>query len=266
MTAQLSGFRSRKARRALGDFFLAASVFAVLFGVWELLPRLGLVNPMFSSSPSQIARAGIELFTDGNLLKHVISSARVFFIGFALSVLVGVPVGVALGWFRWANRAFSPLISAFYTTPRVALMPLLIIWFGLGMGSKVALVFLSGVFYLIVNMQVAMLTVDEDLKRVGIAYGANKWQLFRTIALPLSVPFLLTGLRLAMGRCLLGMVAAEVFGGAEGLGYLIEYAGATFRTDLVFVGVFIIAAFGITMDRGLYFLNRRVDAWRGTAG
>lgn len=264
MNADIARFHRRKRRRALSDLALSTSVFVVLLAIWEFLPRAGLVDPLFSSYPSQIARAAMEMFSTGDLLKDIIASGKIFFTGFALSVVVGVPIGVALGWFRWANRAFSPLISAFYTTPRIALMPLFIIWFGLGMGSKVALVFLSGVFYLIVNMQVAMVTLDEDLKRVGIAYGANKWQLFRTIALPLSVPFLLTGLRLAMGRCLLGMVAAEVFGGAEGLGYLIEYAGATFRTDLVFVGVFIIAAFGIAMDRGLYLLNRRVDGWRGT--
>ena len=255
--------RNRKARESAINFALGAGVFVVLFGVWELVARSELINPLFTSSPSRIFEAGREVAADGTLWKHTVASAQTFLLGFVMAVAFGVPFGVLLGWFKWANRAFSPLVSAFYTTPRVALMPLFIIWFGLGMGSKVTLVFMSGVFYLIVNMQMAMLTVDEDLKRVGVSYGANRWQLFRTIALPLSVPFLLTGLRLAMGRCLLGMVAAEVFGGSEGIGYLIEYAGATFRTDLVFVGVFVIAAFGITADRALYYLNLRVDSWRG---
>jgi len=261
--ANAARVRKRRLRESALNLGLGAGVFLTLFVAWELFARAELVNPLFSSSPSRIWEAGSEVMADGTLWKHTVASGKTFLIGFAMAVGFGVPFGVALGWFPWVNRAFSPLVSAFYTTPRIALMPLFIIWFGLGMGSKVTLVFMSGVFYLIVNMQMAMLTIDEDLKRVGVAYGASRWQLFRTIALPQSIPFLLTGLRLAMGRCLLGMVAAEVFGGSEGIGYLIEYAGATFRTDLVFVGVFVIASFGIVADRALYYLNLRVDAWRG---
>lgn len=263
MSVVRSRFRNRKLRRAVVDFVLSTGVFVVLLASWEIASRTGIINPLFSSSPSQTLSASIALIADGTLQADILASSKTFLAGFGLAVVVGVPVGVALGWFRWANRAFSPLVSAFYTTPRIALMPLFIIWFGLGFGSKVALVFLSAVFPLIVNMQVAMLNLDTDLKSVGTAYGASQWQLFRTIALPISIPFLLTGLRLALGRGLLGMVAAEVFGGSEGVGYLIEYAGSTFRTDMVFVGVFVIAIFGIGMDRGLYFLNRRVDSWRG---
>jgi len=257
--------RKRELAAWFGEWSPSLLVFAVLFILWEVASRSGFINPLFSSSPSQIFETGVELTRDGTLIGHAWASAQIFLIGFGMAIVFGVPIGVAIGWFDWANRAFSPLVSAFYTTPRIALMPLFIIWFGLGLGSKVALVFLSGIFPLIVNMQVAMLNLDGELKRVGVAYGANQWQLFRTIALPASVPFLLTGLRLAMGRALLGVVAAEVFGGGEGLGYLIEYAGATFRIDVVFVGVFVIAAFGIIMDRGLFAISRYVDRWRGTA-
>ena len=261
-SADIVAFRRRKRWEALGNIGLSTGVFAVLLALWEWIARAHLVDPMFSSSPSRIVVAAITLFHDGDLLRNVASSANVFVLGFGLAVVVGVPVGVALGWFKRLNRAFSPLIAVFYTTPRIAMMPLFIIWFGLGLGSKVALVFLSAVFPLIVNMQVAMLNVDHDFKQVGRAYGANAWQLFVTVALPSSVPFLLTGLRLALGRALLGVVAAEVFGGSEGIGYMIEYAGATFQIDVVFVGVAIIAIFGIVMDRALYYLNRRVDGWR----
>ncbi|GAB4068545.1 ABC transporter permease [Ancylobacter sonchi] len=255
----------RRVWRWFLDYGTGAAVILGLLLAWELAVRSGTVNPMFSSSPSRILVAGIDIARDGSLARHLLSSGYTFFVGFGLAIVAGVPIGVFIGWYGWANRAFSPLVSAFYTTPRIAMMPLFIIWFGLGLGSKVALVFLSAVFPLIVNMQVAMQNIDRDLKRVGDAYGASQWQLFRTIALPASVPFLLTGLRLAMGRGLLGVVAAEVFGGSEGIGYLIEYAGATFRIDVVFVGVFLIALFGIAMDRGLYALSRRLDSWK-TAG
>jgi NitT/TauT family transport system permease protein len=264
MMSNTESFKRRKIFERISGILIGTSVFVVLFGLWEIASRTELVDPMFSSAPSKVVATGWDLIADGTLLKHTIASGRVFFVGFGLAVAFGVPIGVALGWFRWANRAFSPLISAFYTMPRIALMPLFIIWFGLGSGSKVALVLLSAIFPLIVNMQVAMQNIDQDYKRVGIAYGATQWQLFRTIALPSSVPFLLTGLRLAMGRGLLGVVAAEVFGGAEGLGYLIQYAGATFQIDVVFVGVVVIAAFGILIDRSLSYVSQRVDSWKIT--
>lgn len=260
--AERAAFRRRKRNERLGDLVLSTGVFVVLMTLWEAAARLQLVDPLFSSSPSRIWTAGIALLHGGDLGKQIASSARVFLIGFGLSVAFGVPIGVVLGWFRRINRAFSPLVSLFYSTPRIAMMPLFIIWFGLGLGSKVALVLLSAIFPVIVNMQAAMLSIDHDLKTVGRAYGASQWQLFRTVALPASVPFLLTGLRLALGHGLLSVVAAEVFGGSSGIGYMIEYAGSTFQTDIVFVGVLIIAAFGIAMDRSLYYLSRRFDAWR----
>jgi NitT/TauT family transport system permease protein len=265
MSYDLGAFRRRKFLESVTGTGLSVLVFVALFALWEYASRAELVDPMFSSSPSKVVLTGWELLNDGTLLKHSLASCEVFLVGFGMAVAFGVPIGVALGWFRWINRAFSPLVSAFYTMPRIALMPVFIIWFGLGMGSKVALVLLSAIFPLIVNMQVAMQNIDQDYRRVGIAYGASQWQLFWTIALPSSVPFLLTGLRLAMGRALLGVVAAEVFGGSEGLGYLIQYAGATFQIDIVFVGVVVIATFGIVMDRSLSYVSHSVDSWKITS-
>ena len=264
VTSERDHFKRRKLLENATGVLLSGVVFIVLFGLWEVASREEWVDPMFSSSPSKVVLAAWELVTDGTLLRHTIASGKVFAAGFGMAVLFGVPIGVALGWFKWFNRALSPLISAFYTMPRIALMPVFIIWFGLGSGSKVALVLLSAVFPLIVNMQVAMQNIDQDYKRVGIAYGASEWQLFWTIALPSSVPYLVTGLRLAMGRGLLGVVAAEVFGGAEGLGYLIQYAGATFQIDVVFVGVVVIAAFGVIIDRSLSYVSHKVDYWKLT--
>src|SRR5882724_7749002 len=255
----------RRLRRLALSVSLSGGAILCLLVSWELLSESGLIDPMFSSSPTRVVASGWQLLWDGNLWKHIAASGYIFVAGYLLAVVVGVPVGILLGWFEKANMAFGGIVAAMYTTPRIALMPLFIIWFGLGMGSKVTLVFLSALFPIIVNMQTAMSTLDGDLARVGRAYGASQRQIFWTIALPLSVPFLITALRLATWRALLGVVGAEVFGGAEGLGYLIQYAGATFQTDKVFVCVFIIAALGIVMDRSLLVINRRFDAWRGSA-
>ncbi|ADY55350.1 binding-protein-dependent transport systems inner membrane component [Syntrophobotulus glycolicus DSM 8271] len=242
---------------------LGGGVILVLLITWEVSSALNLVNPMFASSPARIFTALIKLFKNGEIIPHIVESSKVFAIGYLMAAVTGIPAGIALGWFKKAGLAFGPMIAAFYTTPRIALMPLFIIWFGLGVGSKLALVFLSAVFPLIVNMQTAVSNLDKDFTTVAKAYGANQRQIFFTIALPESVPFLITGLRLATGRALLGVVGAEVFGGAEGLGYLIQYAGATFQVDKVFVCVVIIAAAGIIMDRSLLALNKRFSLWRG---
>lgn len=262
MPSDHAAFLRRKRRERIRHFVLSASVLLTLLVLWESAVRLHLIDPLFSSSPSRVLSTAATLIEGGDLGSQLAASGRVFAVGFGLAVACGVPIGVALGWFRTVNRAFSPLISLFYSTPHIAMMPLFIIWFGLGFGSKIALVLISAIFPVIVNMQAAMLSIDHDMKTVGRAYGATHWQLFRTVALPSSVPFLLTGLRLALGHALLSVVAAEVFGGSTGIGYMIEYAGSTFQTDTVFVGVLFIAGFGITMDRTLYYLSRRFDAWR----
>jgi NitT/TauT family transport system permease protein len=234
----------------------------ILLAAWELLSRSGMVNPMFSSSPSRIAVKAVELFRKGEMGRHILSSARLFFAGYLLAALIGVPLGILMGWFKSVNWALGPLTAAFYTTPRLALMPLFIIWLGLGFKSRLALVSLSAVFNLALNMQAAIYSLDKDLTRTAIAYGATQWQLFFTVALPESVPYLITALRLASGRALAGVVGAEVFGGAEGVGYLIQYAGATFQTDTVFVCVILFAVVGVLLDRFLLRINRHFDRWR----
>lgn len=254
----------RKFKQSYQSAFLGGGVIVALLLLWEIASSLNWINPIFSSSPMRIIVSGWKLISDGSLFVHVISSGQIFVYGYLLAAVVGVPIGILLGWYKKASQAFGPLIAAFYTTPRIALMPLFIIWFGLGLGSKLALVFLSAVFPLVVNMQTAVSNLDKDLTRVAKAYCANRSQIFWTIALPESVPFLITGLRLATGRALLGVVGAEVFGGSIGVGYLIQYAGATFQTDKVFVCVVLITAAGIFMDRTLLALSRRFDSWRGS--
>ncbi|MDT3425356.1 NitT/TauT family transport system permease protein [Paenibacillus forsythiae] len=253
---------SRKRRKSVESFLWGGGVIFLVLAVWEICSNTGVINPMFSSSPSRIARTGLALIRDGSLWVHIKASGTIFILGYLMAIAAGIPLGVLMGWFKKAGLAFGPLVAACYTTPRIALMPLFIIWFGLGMGSKLALVFLSAVFPLIINMQTAVSNLDKDLVKVAAAYGATQRQVFFTIALPESIPYLMMGLRLATGRALLGIVGAEVFGGSEGLGYLIQYAGATFQTDKVFVCVLVIAAAGIFMDRGLYRLNKRFDGWR----
>ena len=245
------------------NFLLGSSVIVLFLIAWELIGRSGLVNPLFTSGPSRVVIAEIEMIKDGTLFKHLATSGTEFVLGFSAAILIGLPAGIMLGWFRLANAAFGPFVAAMQATPRIALMPLFIIWFGLGITSKIVIVMLSAVFPMVVNLQVAMSTIDADLVRVARSYGATRWQIFRTVALPTSVPFLITALRLGAGRGMLGVIAAEVFGGSQGLGYMIQYAGATFQTDKVFAGVAVVAGMGIVLDTAFRRAGRRFDKWRG---
>lgn len=256
--------RWRLRRGGLG-LLLGGGLVCLLLVAWELAGATRLVDVRFASSPSRVLATGADMLRDGEMWRHVLASGKIFVAGYILAAAVGVPAGIVLGWFSPVRMAFSPIVAALNAMPRIAFMPLFIIWFGLGFGSKVALVFMSAVIPIVINMQMAMRSVDPDLTRVARAYGANRRQIFRTVALPMSVPFLITALQIATGRALLGVVVAEVFGGSQGLGYMIQYAGATFQTDKVFVCVALIAAFGIAMDRLLMAASRRFDAWRGSA-
>ena len=256
--------RSKVAQREkIVNTLLGGGVIVLFLIVWEMIFRLKLVNPLFISAPTRVLTAFVALCKDGTLLNHLTVSGTEYLLGFGAAIIIGFPLGILLGWFKLANASFGPLVSAMQTTPRVALMPLFIIWFGLGITSKVVVVLLSAIFPLIVNLQVAMSTIDGDLVRVARSYGATRWQIFRSVALPTSVPFLITGLRLAAGRGLLGVIIAEVFGGSEGIGYMIQYAGSTFQTDKVFAGVLIVALTGITLDFSLERLGKHFGKWRG---
>jgi NitT/TauT family transport system permease protein len=237
------------------------SVLAFLV-LWEAVAQFGLVNPLFTSSPSRIAAAGYELFASGTIYGDLAASGLEFFAGYGLAILIGVPLGVLMGWYSRVDAALDPFVSALYATPRIALLPLVLIWFGIGLMSKIAIVFLGAVFPILVNTITGVRTVDADFIKVARSFGSSDRQLFLKVALPSSVPLLLAGLRLGLGHGLIGIVVGEMFGATQGLGYLISVAGARFQTDKVMVGIIIIAAAGLAMTWILRRIERRFERWR----
>jgi NitT/TauT family transport system permease protein len=231
-------------------------------GLWEAVVRAGLVNPLFTSSPSRIAAAAIEMFADGSIYGHLRVSAIEFFSGFALAIVIGVPLGILMGWYSRVNAVLEPFVSALYATPRIALLPLVVIWFGIGLASKVAIVFLGAIFPILVNTITGVRTIDADFIKVARSFGASDRQMFATVALPSSVPMLLTGLRLGLGHALVGIVVGEMYGATQGLGYLIAVAGARFQTDKVMVGLILIAGLGVALTELLRAIERRFERWR----
>jgi NitT/TauT family transport system permease protein len=243
------------------DFILALSGVVVFVVLWELLPAVGVVNPLFTSSPSRIVAAARWLAANG-LWDDVVISATEFAAGFALAVVVGVPLGILLGWYHRWRAVFNPFISVLYVTPRVALLPLLILWLGIGLAPKIAVVFLGAFFPIVITVIAGMRTIDETLLMCARSFGAGPRQIFTTIALPSCVPFVVAGLRLGVGRALVGVIVGEMVASSGGIGHMMSVAGATLQTDKVFVGIMLIALFGIVVNWGLNRLERRFECWR----
>jgi NitT/TauT family transport system permease protein len=175
---------------------------------------------------------------------------------------VGVVLGVIIGWYRRVSMVCDPFLNALYATPRVALIPLILIWFGIGMWSKVFIVFINAVFPVLINTIGGVRAIDADLLRAARAFCASDWQIFTTVAIPGAVPFILTGVRQAVALGLIGVVVGEMFGGSEGIGYMVNYGGQTFQTDTVFLGVVIIAFAGIVLTSLAEQLEKHFSRWR----
>ncbi|HEY7167463.1 MAG TPA: ABC transporter permease [Candidatus Binatia bacterium] len=255
-------FYLNQERKILGT--IAVVIFLL---VWEACGNwLQLINPMFMSAPSLIAKAAVQLFASGEIWNDLYVSGIEFFWGYILSVVVAIPFGIAIGWYKRFAYVCDPFVNAMNATPRVALLPLVIIWLGIGILSKVGIIFLGAVFPLLINTRDGVKTTPANLLTAARSFGASEWQIFRSVVLPSTVPFILTGLRLAIGRALIGVMVGELYAATAGIGFMITVAGATFQTDKVFVGVLVFAITGMIMTDLVDRWEHRFDKWRPKVG
>ena len=252
----------RRTSQALRARVISTTAVVVFMVAWESIVRFGVVNPLFTSSPSRIVVTFLGMLREGVLAKDIRVSGTEFVIGYSLAILVGIVVGVAMGWYRDVSAALQPFVSTLYSTPRIALLPLFIIWLGIGIWSKVAVVFLVAMFQILIATEAGVRSADESLIRTARSFGANDWQIFTTIVVPGAVPFLIAGLRLGLGQALVGIVVGELYAATAGIGYEIAVAGETFQTDRVFVGIGILAIAAIFLMWCFRRLELRVERWR----
>jgi ABC-type nitrate/sulfonate/bicarbonate transport system permease component len=220
------------------------------------------VPELFLPGPMDIANAFGAYIAKGQIWPDMWISGQELMYGFALSIIVGLPVGILMGWYRRLNEALDPFVTFFYSIPRVALTPLLIVWFGIGINSKIAVVFLGAIFAIVINTAAGVRNLDPALIKAARSFGASDAQLFRTIVLPGSVPFILTGLRLGLGHALTGVVVGELVAAQAGVGMMMATAGATFQTSKVFVGLVIFAVWGLVMTNILSRIEQRFQSWK----
>lgn len=230
--------------------------------LWEIVVWAFTRTDLIVVPPSAIVQAFMELLRSGALQKHIWVSFTEFSAGYLLAAFVGIPVGMLMGRSRALRGVLEPWVIALYATPTIALAPLFIVWLGIGLASKVGIVFLVSVFPILVNSQTGVRMVDVDLVDAALAAGANRRQVFFKVLVPGAFPFLVTGLRLGVGRALIGVVVGELVGAQAGLGYLIAVSAQTFDTASLFVGVVIFAFSGILANEGLKYLEMRIAPWR----
>jgi ABC-type nitrate/sulfonate/bicarbonate transport system permease component len=255
-------FYLRHEKKILGG--LSVGVFLM---IWELVGNtFGWINPMFMSAPSLIVAAAYEMFRTGEIYNDLYVSGVEFIGGYLLAAAVAIPFGLMVGWYKRASYVFDPFINAMNATPRVALLPLVIIWLGIGIMSKVGIIFLGAVFSILINTRDGVKTTPLNLLTAARSFGASEWMVFKTVVFPSTIPFILTGLRLAVGRALVGVLVGELYAATAGIGFMITVAGATFQTDKVFVGVLIFALSGMVGMELLSKLERRFDKWRPPVG
>ena len=233
---------------------------AVFFVIWEYFGRR--MDPIFMAPPSAIFKAALELAQSGALGKALVQTLWPFAVGMALTVAVGTALGILMAQWRTLEYVLDPFVNALYAVPRIALIPLIILWAGLEFAGKVAILVSVAIFPITVNTYSGIRDVRGSMLEIGRAYGATEWQIFWKIVLPAAIPFIMAGIRLAVGLAIIGIIVAEFFTAISGLGgMIVEYANV-FATAKLFVPIIVIAVVGVALTELVMWLERRLSRWR----
>ena len=233
-------------------------VVAILI-VWEITAPF--INPIFFTSPSQIAVAFYETTVSGELPYFLGQRLEVMVYGLISAIVVGIPLGVAMARIRWLDWALDLPINALYATPLVAVVPLLVLWFGIYLKAKIIVVFLFAVFPILINTYQGVRECDKGMIEVAQSFRSSEWGMWRDVLLPFAVPYIIAGLRLAIGRGLIGMIIAEFYTTISGLGFMITKYANVFAMDKTFVPVIVLMVLGVSLTTLLKWVGRRIAPW-----
>jgi ABC-type nitrate/sulfonate/bicarbonate transport system permease component len=265
----------RKAYLTYERGILGVAAFTLFLLLWEGLGRgwwadlfhlaALRVKPIMLSSPSTIAATAWQMyFVTGEIWRDLGFSGLEFLLALLAAAALGIPAGLIAGRYRDLSYAVDPLLNALNATPQVALVPLVVLWMGTGLGARVFIIALLMIVPLMINSFAAMRTVEPKYLTLAHSFDASEWTVFRTIILPAATPFLLVGTRLAIGRGMIGVVVGEIYGAPVGVGFMINQAGQTFQTAKVFVGVLTIVVAGLVLSEAVRRVERRTERWRPT--
>ncbi|MFF4010534.1 ABC transporter permease [Streptomyces sp. NPDC001717] len=257
---------ARQPLRAVGRWLRAAALrsaaLLALLAVWESAPRLGLVDATFLPPFSVVAQAWWDLLGNGQLAEHTSASLTRSFGGFGIAVVVAVPLGLLIGWYRPVAALLGPLLEVFRNTAALALLPVFVLLLGIGETSKVSIVVYACVWPILLNTISAVGNADPTLVRLARSMDLSTPRLFQKVILPASVPVIFTGIRLAGAVSILVLVAAEMIGAKAGLGYLINASQFNFAIPQMYAGIITISAIGVAFNQLLVTVERRLSLWR----
>lgn len=237
----------------------------VVLAAWEILARLFLENDLLMPAPSGVARSFWKLAASGELGRHFAATLLEFAYGFSTACLIGIPLGYLMGMHKWLEEWMDPWIATLYSIPIITFVPLIIIWFGIGTFSKIVVVFKITIVELILNTAAGVKTIDPLWLEVSKSFRLSRWQTTYKVRLPAALPFIVTGMRLGVGRALLGVIAAELLASNAGLGYMLRDASETWDSPKLFVTVVLLAAMGIASFTLIKKGEQKMAPWRQTA-
>ena len=232
---------------------------ALILIVWQIVgPQ---ISPIFFTYPSKIAVAFYTLTANGDLPYYLSQSLEVMFFGLLSAIVVGIPLAIAMARVRWLDWALDFPINALYATPLVALVPLLVLWFGIYLKAKIIVVFLFAVFPILINTYQGVRECDKNMLEVARSFRSPEWRVWQDVLLPYALPYIAAGVRLAIGRGLVGMIIAEFYTTISGLGFMITRYANNFEMDKTFVPVIVLMVLGVSLTSALKWLERRIAPW-----
>lgn len=237
-----------------------ASPFLLLL-LWEVCTRIGWIDTRFFPAPTSILSASVRLWQSGDLVNHTLVSLQRLGLGFLLGGIPALVIGVVMGLSRGLRAVLDPLIAATYPIPKSAILPLILLIFGLGEMSKIVMVAIGAFYPIVINATSGVLQINRVYLDVGKSFKASRWNMFRTIALPGALPFIMTGVKLGAGLGLILIAVAEMVGARSGLGYMVWSAWETFSVEQMYVGLFMFAAIGFSLSALLNLVERWIIPW-----
>lgn len=247
----------------LRRLFRRSIAIVVFIGLWESLPRLGWIDPTFLPPFSAVFQALLQMIVSGELISNLLASAERALSGFAISIVIGVPLGLVIGWYRSLEAYLNPLFEIFRNTAPLAILPVFVLVLGMGETSKISMVVYACVWPVVLNTIAGVRNVDSLLIRLARSMGLSPFKLFYKIVLPASVPTVFTGIRVAGAYSILVLIAAEMVGAKAGLGYLVNYSQFTFEIPKMYAGILTLSVLGLSLNQAVVLVERRLTAWKG---
>jgi NitT/TauT family transport system permease protein len=244
------------------SLILGLSSLVLLVAMWQIVVSAHVVNSLFLPSPLQVLKALKSLFNGGSVWSNLAVSGQEFGVGLGISVAGGALLGIVTGWYKVADEFLKPIVVGLNSMPQVAVIPVLILIFGIGMAPKVVVVILSCTTVIVMNTAAGVENVDRQLMRLARSFGASDLQAIRTIVLPSVVPFFMTGLRISIGRAMIGVVVGEIFASKAGIGNILISASNSFNMPVMYATVIVITVLGILLTQGAGRLERRMQRWQ----